>query len=80
MVENVPKQLSATKIGMVQATGPKTLLPNETATATDANISSRGTTAKQAKLTNTQMIVTIGIAIQIARGRFLVKKKECGKA
>lgn len=43
---NLPKQLRATKIGMHQATGPNTLLPKLTATATDANISSRDTTAK----------------------------------
>lgn len=52
-IEYTPKQLRATKIGIKNAKGPNSLSPKLTATATDDNISTGGTTAKYAKFTKT---------------------------
>lgn len=69
-----PNVLNDTATGMRKATVPNILLPNVTATARELNSSYRDSTAKYAKLTKTYIIVTIGIAIQMALGRFLQNK------
>jgi hypothetical protein len=68
---NDPKVEHATNKGIRKANIPNILSPNVTATANEARISYVVKTAKYATFVKTYIIVTTGMLIQIALGRFL---------
>lgn len=71
-----PNVEQATKKGITKENEPSILSAKVTATACEARISSVSRTTKYAMFVTTYTIVTSGIDMQIAFGRFLHKKQS----